>query len=137
MKTLNLSFRTATVVLLGAFTLLFNNLAVAGNDEKNNNRIVELQYAGKTNQQPMFRLAINDNSNQAAYSVVIKEDNGEILFAEKLTGNVVRTYRLDSEDNDRILGTTFEVTNITTKVTSTYKISKLSKTVETIELAKL
>ncbi|RYY49870.1 MAG: hypothetical protein EOO06_05720 [Chitinophagaceae bacterium] len=137
MKTLNLSFRTATVVLLGAFTLLFNNLAVAGNDEKNNNRFVELQYAGKANQQPMFRLAINDNSNQAAYSVVIKEDNGEILFAEKLTGNVVRTYRLDSEDNDRILGTTFEVTNIMTKVTSTYKISKLSKTVETIELAKL
>ncbi|RYY67994.1 MAG: hypothetical protein EOO13_13480 [Chitinophagaceae bacterium] len=137
MKTLNIHFRTAVIVLAGAFTLLFNNMAVAGTDEKNTNSLVELQYTGKSNQQPMFRLAINDNTENASYSVVIKEENGDVLFSEKINGNAIRTYMLDSDDNDRILGTTFEVTNRATNITTTYKISKLTKTVESIELAKL
>lgn len=134
---MNINFKTAVVVLAGAFTLLFNNMAVAGSDEKNTNQAVELQYAGKSKEQPMFRLAINDNNNNAEYIVVIKEENGDILHTEKISGKATRTYMLDSDDNDRILGTTFEVTNKATNVTSTYKISKLTTTVESIELAKL
>ena len=137
MKTLNINFRTAVIVLAGAFTLLFNNMAVAGTDEKNTNSLVELQYTGKSNQQPMFRLAINDNTENASYTVVIKEENGDLLFSEKINGKATRTYMLDSDDNDRIQGTTFEVTNKATNITTTYKISKLTKTVESIELAKL
>lgn len=136
MKTMNINFKAAVVILAGAFTLIFNNMAVAGTDEKNTNQFVELQYAGKTKEQPMFRLAINDKSN-VEYTVVIKEENGDILHTEKISGKATRTYMLDSEDSDRILGTTFEVTNKATNVTSTYKISKLSKTVEAVELAKL
>lgn len=134
---MNINFKTAVVVLAGAFTLLFNNVAVAGNEEKNTNQFVELQYAGKSKEQPLFRLAINDKNSSAEYTVVIKEGNGDVLFTEKLSGKASRTYMLDSEDAERILGTTFEVTNKATNVTTTYRISKLSQTVESIELAKL
>lgn len=134
---MNINFKAAVIVLAGAFTLLFNNMAVAGNDEKNTNKFVELQYAGKANEQPIFRLAITDKDSNAEYIVVIKEDNGDLLYTEKLSGKTSRTYMLDTDDADRILGTTFEVTNKATNVTTTYKISKLSKTVESIELAKL
>lgn len=134
---MNINFKAAVVVLAGAFTLLFNNVAVAGNEEKNTNQFVELQYAGKSKEQPLFRLAINDKNSNAAYTVVIKEGNGDVLYSEKLGGKASRTYMLDSEDAERILGTTFEVTNNATNVTTTYKISKLTQIVESIELAKL
>ena len=137
MKTTNTNFKAVVVILAGVFTLLFNNLAHAGVGDRNNNQFVELQYAGKLKEQPMFRLAINDNNINAEYTVVIKEDNGDVLFSEKVSGKTSRTYMLDAEDNDRILGTTFEVTNKATNVTNTYKISKLTKTVEAVELAKL
>lgn len=133
---MNINFKTAVIVLAGAFTLLFNNMAVAGTEEKNTNSLVELKYAGKSNQRPQFRLAINDK-NATAYTITIKEDNGDILYSEKVSGQVSRTYQLDSDDTDRIQGTTFEVTNITTNVTTVYKIKNLSQTVENMIVTKL
>lgn len=136
---MNIHFKAAVTILAGAFTLLFNNIAVAGNEKKNTdtNHFVELQYAGKADQQPMFRLAINDSS-AAEYTVTVKEDNGEILFSEKLSGGKVqRTYLLDTDDSDRIQGTTFEVTNRSTNITTVYKISNLTQTVENMIVSKL
>lgn len=136
---MNIHFKTVAIILAGAFTLLFNNIAVAGNEKKNTdtNNFVELRYAGKSAQQPMFRLAINDSS-AADYTITVKEDNGEILFSEKLTGGQVkRTYLLDTDDNDRIQGTTFEVTNRSTNITTVYKISNLTQTVENMIVSKL
>jgi len=133
---MNINFKAAVIVLAGAFTLLFNNMAVAGNDEKNTNQFVEFKYAGKANQQPQFRLAINDKTANE-YTVTIKEENGDVLFSEKVSGNASRTYQLDSEDNDRIQGTTFEVTNKATNVTTVYKIKNLTETVENMIVSKL
>lgn len=135
---MNIRFKTAVIILVGAFTLLFNNIAVAGNEKKNTNtnNFVELRYAGRSAQQPMFHLAINDSS-AAGYTVTVKEDNGEILFSEKLSGQVKRTYLLDTDDADRIQGTTFEVTNRSTNITTVYKISNLTQTVENMIVSKL
>ncbi len=135
MKTMNINFKAAVIVLAGAFTLLFNNMAIAGNEKKTTaaNSFVELKYVGKTNEQPKFRLAINDNS---AYTVTIKEETGEVLYTEKLAGNVNRTYRLESDDKERIEGTIFEVTNRTTNVTTVYKIKNMTETVEKMVVAK-
>ena len=132
---MNINFKAAVIVLAGAFTLLFNNMAIAGNEKKTTaaNSFVELKYVGKTNEQPKFRLAINDNS---AYTVTIKEETGEVLYTEKLAGNVNRTYRLESDDKERIEGTIFEVTNRTTNVTTVYKIKNMTETVEKMVVAK-
>lgn len=132
---MNINLKAAVTILTGVLVFFFNNMAVAGTDEKND--FVELQYAGKAFEQPKFRLAINDDSN-AEYVVTIKEATGEILFSEKLNGKQVnRTYQLDSDDAERILGTIFEVTNKTTNVTSVYKVSNISRTVESLAVTKL
>ena len=132
---MNIYFKAAVIVLAGAFTLFFTNNAVAGTDEKNS-IVVELKYVGKTNEQPQFRLALHDK-NTAAYTVTIKEENGEVLFSEKLAGNINRTYRLESADSDRIEGTIFEVTNRATNVTTVYTIKNLTETVEKLIVSKL
>jgi len=133
---MNIQFKTAVIVLSGAFTLLFNNMAVAGSEEKNTNTAVELKYAGKSNQQPQFRLAINDKS-AADYTITIREDNGDVLYSEKVSGQASKIYQLDSEDSDRIQGTTFEVTNNATNITTVYKIKNLTQTVENMIVSKL
>jgi len=95
-----------------------------------------MEYAGKINDQPAFRLVIK-SSDVEEYSVTIKEDDGEILFRERLKGSQIsRTYKLDTEDMDRIDGTTFEVTNRTTNVTTTYKISSMKSYTENIVITK-
>ena len=133
---MNVNFKAAVTILAGVLVFFINSKAVAGTDEKNT--FVELQYAGKNQEQPKFRLAINDNST-AEYVITIKEANGDVLFSEKLNGKQTsRVYQLDSEDSDRILGTTFEVTNKTTNVTSVYKVSNISRTtVDTMAVTKL
>lgn len=132
---MNINLKAAVTIFTGVLVFFFNSRAVAGTDEKNNQ--VELQYAGKSYEQPKFRLAINDDSN-AEYVVTIKEATGEILFSEKLNGRQTnRTYQLDSDDAERILGTTFEVTNKKTNVTSVYKVSNITRTEESMSVTKL
>ena len=99
-------------------------------------KAVELKYAGKSNQQPQFRLAINDKS-AADYTITIREDNGDVLYSEKVSGQASKIYQLDSEDSDRIQGTTFEVTNNATNITTVYKIKNLTQTVENMIVSKL
>jgi hypothetical protein len=139
MKTMNSNIKTVSIILLGAFTLLLSNIALATGVtpiEKIRNAVAEMEYAGKINDQPVFRLVIK-SSDVEEYSVTIKEDDGEILFRERLKGSQIsRTYKLDTEDMDRIDGTTFEVTNRTTNVTTTYKISSMKSYTENIVITK-
>jgi hypothetical protein len=139
MKTMNSNIKTAGIILLGVFALLLSNIALATDVtpiEKISNAVAEIKYAGKINDQPTFRLVIK-SSDVEDYSVTIKEADGEILFRERLKGSQIsRTYKFDAEDIDRINGTTFEVTNRTTNVTTTYKISSMKSYTENIVITK-
>jgi hypothetical protein len=126
MKTMNSNIKTASTVIIAALTLLLSNIAEATDlnpIKKISNAVAEIEYAGKINNQPAFRLVIK-SSDVENYIITIKEDDGEILFRERLKGSQIsRTYKLDAEDLDRISGTSFEVTNMATNVTATYKIN--------------
>lgn len=139
MKTRNTT-KTISIILVGAFTMLFNNIALANGVtpiEKISKAIADIEYAGKIGDQPAFRLVIK-SSEVEDYIVVIKEVDGEILFRERLKGSQIsRTYQLDAEDTERISGTTFEVTNRATNVTTVYKISNFKSFTENIVIAKL
>ena len=139
MKIMISNIKTAGIILLGAFTLLLSNIALATGVtpiEKISNAVAEIEYAGKINDQPVFRLVIK-SSDVEDYNVTIKEVGGEILFRERLKGSQInRTYKLDTEDIDRINGTTFEVTNRTSNVTTTYKISSMKSYTETVVITK-
>ena len=136
---MNSNIKTAGIILLGVFALLLSNIALATDVtpiEKISNAVAEIKYAGKINDQPTFRLVIK-SSDVEDYSVTIKEAEGEILFRERLKGSQIsRTYKFDAEDIDRINGTTFEVTNRTTNVTTTYKISSMKSYTENIVITK-
>ena len=136
---MNSNIKTAGIILLGVFALLLSNIALATDVtpiEKISNAVAEIKYAGKINDQPTFRLVIK-SSDVEDYSVTIKEADGEILFRERLKGSQIsRIYKLDAEDMERINGTTFEVTNRTTNVTTTYKISSMKSYTENIVITK-
>lgn len=139
MKTRNIT-KTISIILVGAFTMLFSNIALANGVtpiEKITNAVADIEYAGKIGDQPAFRLVIK-SSDVEDYIVTIKEVDGEILFRERLKGSQIsRTYQLDAEDTERISGTTFEVTNRATNVTTVYKISNFKSFTENIVVAKL
>ena len=139
MKTSNSNIKTASVVLITAITLLLSNIAQANAldpIEKISNAVAEIEYAGKINNQPAFRLVIK-SSDVEDYIITIKEDDGEILFRERLKGSQIsRTYKLDAEDLNRISGTTFEITNRATNITTTYKINTLTSFTEYQVVAK-
>jgi hypothetical protein len=139
MKTSNSNIKTASVVLITAITLLLSNIAQANAldpIEKISNAVAEIEYAGKINNQPAFRLVIK-SSDVEDYIITIKEDDGEILFRERLKGSQIsRTYKLDAEDLNRISGTMFEVTNRATNITTIYKINTLTSFTEYQVVAK-
>jgi HAMP domain-containing protein len=139
MKTSNSNIKTASVVLITAITLFLSNIAQANAVdpiEKISNAVAEIEYAGKINNQPAFRLVIKSRDIED-YSIIIKEEDGEILFRERIKGSQIsRTYKLDVEDLDRIIGTTFEITNRATNITTTYKINTLTSYTEYQVVAK-
>lgn len=139
MKTMNIK-KNIGILVVGALTMLFSNIALANGVtpiETISNAVADIEYAGKIGEQPAFRLVIK-STDVEDYSITIKEDDGEILFRERLKGTQIsRTYQLDAEDMDRISGTTFEVTNRTTNVTTTYKISSMKSYTENVVIVKL
>lgn len=118
------------------FSLSFSTATFATDAPKDSNA-VGLHFVGKVENQPLFRLVLN-NEPQGNYTVRVKDANGDEIFSEKLKGgSISRMYRLDTQNADLISGTTFEVTNKATNNTVVYKINNVSKTVDNFTIAKL
>lgn len=97
----------------------------------------ELQFEAYDNNLPVYRLVIN-NKEQAAYTVSISEDNGNLLYTEILKGkNISKLYKLDVHNADLINGTTFDVTDKATRVTTSYKVADIPKTGMNASVSKL
>ncbi|MFT3844025.1 MAG: hypothetical protein QM725_03155 [Lacibacter sp.] len=88
---------TVKSAVIGLFTLAavtFGLDVKAGNETPG----AELISAGKLNNQPVFQLNINNKEN-AKYAVVIKDDAGDVIYQEVLTGvNISRKFQLNAED---------------------------------------
>lgn len=136
MKTVMNNFKMMVIAMTAVFTLSFSSVTLASKDSTDNST-AEFQFVGKVENLPVFRLVLN-NDNAADYQVTVKEENGEVLFTEKLKGaNISRMYKLDTDNRDLISGTTFEVTNKTTNQTTVYKIKNLTRTIDNVTIAKL
>jgi len=136
MKTVMNNFKMMVITMTAVFMLSFNFVTLASKDSTDNSNEA-FQFVGKVENLPVFRLVLN-NDNNANYQVTVKEENGEVIFTEKLKGaNISRMYKLDTDNTDLISGTTFEVTNKTTNQTTIYKIKNLTSTVDNLTIAKL
>jgi hypothetical protein len=132
MKTVKNNFKALTLAVI--CSLLFNNVTLA-NNEKRLTGNADLQFVCKVKNLPVFRLLL-DSDTVDEYIITVKDEFGEVLFSERLKGNYIsRMYKLDTENNDMVSGTTFEVAS--SKKTTVYKIKNLTKTVDDFSVTKL
>lgn len=136
MKTTINSFKKTIITMTAIFSLSLFTATFASESPKDSNA-VGLHFVGKVENQPLFRLVLN-NDTQAEFLVKVKDANGDEIFSEKLKGgSISRMYKLDTQNGDLISGTTFEVTNKATSSTVVYKINNVSKMVDNFTIAKL
>ena len=134
MKTVKNNINHKALTLAVICSLLFTNVTLA-NNEKNQTNTADLQFVCRVKNLPVFRLVL-DSEKADVYIITVRDDLGEVLFSEKLKGNYIsRMYKLDTENNDLVSGTTFEVTS--SKKTTVYKIKNLTKTVDDFSVTKL
>jgi len=82
----------------------------------------EVRFIGNSDNLPVFQLELNNKEN-SQYIITIRNGERKILLSEKLNGTkILRRYKLNTEEPDRIEGTTFEVINKKTKETTVYTI---------------
>ena len=134
MKTVMNNFNHRAFTLAVICSLLFNNVTLA-NNEKNQTNTADLQFVCKVKNLPIFRLVL-DSEKADEYLITVRDDQGEVLFSEKLKGSYIsRMYKLDTENNDLVSGTTFEV--VSNKKTTVYKIKNITKSVDDFSVTKL
>lgn len=137
MKTKMNAAKMITIALLALCTIGSSTTALAG---KTPNEPIELKYIGKTENQPVFQLNLN-NPEPSEYFISIKDEDGKVLYSEKVNGeNVKRTYRLDINELDLSspeFGITVEVTTAKTHKTEVFHVKSTAHLVENFEVAKL
>ena len=137
MKTKMNATKMATIALLALCTIGTSTTALA---EKTPNEPIELKYMGKTENQPVFQLNLN-NPETSEYFISIKDENGKVLYSEKVKGeNVTRNYRFDVNEFDLSspnFGITVEVTTAKTHKTEVFHVKSTAHVVENFEVAKL
>ena len=137
MKTKMNALKIITVALIAIFAVGSSNTALAA---KNPNEPMELKYMGKTQNQPVFQLNLN-NPNASEYFISIKDETGKVLYSETVKGaNVSRQYRLDINEDDMIspdFGITVQVTTAKTHQTEVFHVKSTTHVVENYEVAKL
>lgn len=137
MKTKMNAAKMITIALLALGTVGSSTTALAA---KTPNEPIELKYIGKTENQPVFQLNLN-NPEPSEYIISIKDEDGKVLYSEKVNGeNVKRTYRLDINELDISspeFGITVEVTTAKTHKTEVFHVKSTAHVVENFEVAKL
>jgi len=137
MKTKMNAAKMITIALLALCTIGTSTTALA---EKTPNEPIEMKYMGKTENQPVFQLNLN-NPTSSEYFISIKDENGNVLYSEKVKGeNVTRNYRFDINEFDLSspdFGITVEVTTAKTHKTEVFHVKSTAHVVENYEVAKL
>jgi hypothetical protein len=96
---------------------------------------VQINYLGQKNEMPVFELQI-DNNEENSYIINIKDGSGRLLLSERLSAKkIIRKYLLEADELEMI-GTTFEVINITTSETGNYKVNKYQRVEEKITVGR-
>lgn len=136
MKTVKKNFKTLAITFAVTCMIAISNNIFAGN-EKDQTSNAELQFIGKEKNLPVFLLQFK-NSQQDEFLVSIKDENGDVLYSEKLKGSTVsRRYKLDTENSEYINGTTFEVTSRHSNKTTVYRISQFIHTEDNLVVTRL
>ncbi|MBO9594868.1 MAG: hypothetical protein J7599_18335 [Niabella sp.] len=125
-----MKFKVLSIVLAAALATTISAGNVIAND--NVEAPVELKYINSAAMEsPIYQLRLN-NLNKGTYAVAIKDETGELLYNETVSGaKIVRNYRFDSQLPADVK-LTFEVSDVKNNTVKVYNFSKSSKTVEVV-----
>jgi len=133
------ALKTTRIITIGLFTLCTMGLSLATFANVKTDEPIELKFIGKTKDQPVFQLNLNNNET-AEYFITIKDRYHNIMFSEKVEGvHISRKYRLDISEEDLMssdFGISVEVTSAETHKTQVYKISSRAQVVQNFEVAR-
>jgi hypothetical protein len=111
--------KAAFIALAAVFCTAFTSPASAM-DKKSDPPGMEIKYIGFRENNPVFEINLN-NSQTDNFIITIRDENGALLYTEKLTGkNLSRTYRIDTEEEIAEGGLRFEVRSVNSKKTEVY-----------------
>ena len=135
------TMKTTRMITMGLVTLGTMGLSQATFAGLKTGDPMELKFIGKTSNNPVFQLNLNNNEAEE-YFINIKDENRNLLYSEKVKAkeaNFSRKYRLDLDDDITAFGfgVTVEVTSAKTHKTQVYKISKQTTVNENITVAEL
>ena len=126
-----------TFIVLAAVVLSSFSTTPDVKKEKKDINGAQLEYLGKTKNLPVFRLVI-ENPSLTIFSIIVKDDQGDIIYSESLRGNsIARTYKLDTDNTDLINGTSFHLTNTSNHLTTVFKVQQLTKNIEEINVTEI
>jgi hypothetical protein len=96
----------------------------------------ELKYIGSVDNQPQFKLSLN-NTESDEFLIVIKNRSGEVIYKERVKGaNISRKYQVNTDDNNAS-GVTFEVTSKKGKARVAYAINETSRLIQDVSITAL
>ena len=136
MKTTISNINKTFIVIAAVVLSSFSTIPDVKKEKKDING-AQFEYLGKTKNLPVFRLVI-ENPSLTIFSIIVKDDQGDIIYSESLRGNsIARTYKLDTDNTDLINGTSFHLTNTSNHLTTVFKVQQLTKNVEEINVTKV
>lgn len=95
---------------------------------------VELIYAGKMNNQPVFQLNVTGNADQNDFTIIIRDEQGNSLYWENIKAeNFSKKFLLNTDEigDDNVQ---FEIISRKTKQSVKYEINRHTRTVEDIAI---
>ena len=95
MKTDSRNYGKLAIVAL-AFTLAFSIPSMANDGGKDDHK-TELKFIGNMENQPVFELNLA-NSEEDEYTVIFRDEYGNVLFSDKFKGGLTKKFMLKSED---------------------------------------
>ena len=121
------SRRKLAIVAL-AFTLAFSTPTLANDGGEKENPNTEFKFIGNVEDQPVFELNLGDNEDE--YTVIFRDEIGNILYIDKFKGaNGSKKFLLKS---DELVDETLNVVVKSKKnnTTAVYKINRSASYVE-------
>ena len=97
---------------------------------------VRISYAGTMNESPLFRIQF-ENESQETYHLILKDNEGNILYAEKFRDKKFSKGFLLEDVELQKAGLSFVINNYAEKQSEVYEINKKSLSVEEYVITRL
>lgn len=110
---------------------------VSAMDKKIDPPAIEIKYLGFVERNPVFEISMNSSQTDNLF-VTIRDDAGNILYTEKLSGkSFSRKYRIDTEEEIKDGGLRFEVRSFNSNKTEVYVAGVSENTVREMAVTKI